>query len=133
MSSVSSAKTNEIKVNKFSAMEHYFSASLKTHYFWFLLSPQLLPFVVGERTEAFVIWAVMALSIILGFVNEYQAERVVNDLIKRITFNVSIIRAGIKMEVSAKDIQIGDEVSLHPGSIIPADIELISFGKFGSQ
>lgn len=123
MSQGSSTKTNEIKANKFSAWA-VLIRQFKNPLLLVFIIATIVAFVVGERTEAFVIWAVMALSIILGFVNEYQAERVVNDLIKRITFNVSIIRNGVKMEVSAKDIRINDEVSLHPGSIVPADIKL---------
>ena len=114
---------NEIKANKFSVWV-VLIRQFKNPLLLVFIIATIVAFIVGEKTEAFVIWAVMALSIILGFANEYQAEQVVNDLIKRITFNVSIIRGGVKMEVGAKDIRIGDEVSLHPGSIIPADIRL---------
>jgi Mg2+-importing ATPase len=121
--SSSPSKTNEIKANKFSAWKVLFRQFKNPLLLVFIIAT-IVAFAVGEKTEALVIWTVMALSIILGFVNEYQAERVVNDLIKRITFNVTVIRNGIKQEISAKDIRVGDEVSLHPGSIIPADIKL---------
>ena len=48
------------------------------------------------------------------------------DLIKRISFDVHIIRAGNgeKMLLPASEIRIGDEVNLHAGSMIPADLKL---------
>ena len=84
----------------------------------------VVAFILGERTEALVIWIVMTLSIVLGFWNEYQAEKTVNDLIKRISFTVAVTRDGIKKILPVADVRVNDEVLLQAGSIIPADIKL---------
>ena len=84
----------------------------------------IVAFAVGQHVEALVIWIVMTISILLGFWNEYQAEKIVDDLIKRISFTTTVIRNGVKEQILVKDVKIGDIVVLFPGSIIPADLKL---------
>jgi Mg2+-importing ATPase len=117
--------TNEIKRQKFNAWIVLFR-QFKNPLLLVFIVATIVSFIVGEKTEAFAIWIVMTLSIILGFWNEYQAERVVNDLIKRISFVVAVIRGGIKRVLPATDVRVNDEVFLQPGSIVPADIRLTS-------
>jgi Mg2+-importing ATPase len=117
------ATTNEIKRQKFNAWIVLLRQFKNPLLLVFIIST-IVAFLLGEKTEAYAIWIVMSLSIILGFWNEYQAERVVQDLIKRISFLVSITRNGVHQMLPVADIRINDEVSLHPGSIIPADIRL---------
>jgi Mg2+-importing ATPase len=66
----------------------------------------------------------MFISIVLGFWNEYRAESIVHDLIKKISFTTTIIKNGIKEQIPVRDVKIGDTVVLLPGSIIPADLKL---------
>lgn len=117
------AATNEIKKEKFSAW-NVLVRQFKNPLLIVFIAATVVAFAVGERTEAFVIWVVMTLSIFLGFINEYQAERVVNDLIKRISFTVDITRDGVKVPVPVKDIKVNDEITLHAGLIVPADLKL---------
>ena len=119
------AVTNEIKRRKFNAWTVFFRQFKNPLLLVFIIST-VVAFLLGEKTEAFAIWIVMTLSIILGFWNEYQAERVVNDLIKRISFVVAVIRRGVKRVLPAVDVCVDDEVFLQPGSIVPADIRLTS-------
>ncbi|HKC05089.1 MAG TPA: magnesium-translocating P-type ATPase [Patescibacteria group bacterium] len=119
------ASTNEITVRKFSAWTILVRQFKNPLLLVFIIST-IVAYLIGEKSEALVIWAVMSISIILGFWNEYQAERIVNDLIKRISFTASIVRDGVKKMIPVREIVVGDEVSVHPGSIIPADISLVS-------
>lgn len=82
-------------------------------------------FLLGQRFEAFVILFIMFISVLLGFWNEYRAEKVVKDLLKRITFYVDVERNGRTMKILASDVLVGDLVSLEAGSIVPADLVLI--------
>jgi P-type Mg2+ transporter len=117
------ATTNEIKRQKFNAWIVLLRQFKNPLLLVFIIST-VVAFALGERTEAHVIWIVMALSIILGFWNEYQAEKVVNDLIKRISFTVAVTRDGIKKILPVADVRVNDEVLLRAGSIVPADIKL---------
>lgn len=114
---------NEIKVNKFSAWEILIRQFKNPLLLIFLIST-IVAFLLGQKTEAFVIWLVMAISIILGFWNEFQAESIVNDLIKKISFTTTIIHNGIKEQIPVRDVRVSDVIVLYPGSIIPADLKL---------
>ena len=117
------ATTNEIKRQKFNAWIVLLRQFKNPLLLVFIIST-IVAFLLGEKTEAFVIWIVMTLSIILGFWNEFQAEKTVNDLIKRISFMVSVKRGGVEKTIPASEIQINDEIFLRPGLIVPADIFL---------
>lgn len=117
------AKNNEIKRQKFSVWLIFLRQFKNPLLLVFIIST-IIAFLVGEKTEALAIWVVMTISIILGFWNEYQAEKVVQDLIKRISFTINVTRNGEKLTIPVKDILVGDEISLHPGSIVPADIKI---------
>lgn len=117
------ASTNEITRQKFSAWLVFLRQFKNPLLLVFIIST-VVAYLLGEKSEALVIWIVMSISIILGFWNEYQAERIVNDLIKRISFTVAIIRGGVKKVIPVREIILNDEVTIHPGSIIPADMKL---------
>ena len=58
----------------------------------------------------------------LGFWNEYSAERTVNDLLKKISLMAVVIRNGVKQEVPVGSLKNKETVLLFPGAIIPADL-----------
>ena len=97
------AETNEIKRQKFNAWIVLLRQFKNPLLLVFIIST-IVAFLLGEKTEAYAIWIVMSLSIILGFWNEYQAERVVQDLIKRISFLVSVTRNGMHQILPVTDI-----------------------------
>lgn len=84
-----------------------------------------IAFLLGDRTSSFYIFGVIIVSIILGFWNEYSAEKTVQELMKKITPNALVLRNGEKEEVPVTHLTIGDIVLLSQGSIIPADLRLI--------
>lgn len=117
------AKTNEITANKFSARGILFRQFKNPLLLVFLIAT-VVSYVLGQTAEATVIWVVMLISVVLGFWNEFQAERIVADLVKRISFSVEVVRGGIKKPIPVADIRIGDGVALHTGGVVPADIKL---------
>ena len=81
--------------------------------------------LVGERTDAAIIIAIMALSVGLGFVNEYRAERAVEALHSRIRHTAVTLRDGRATKVDVTDLVPGDVVRLDVGDVVPADLRLL--------
>ncbi len=81
--------------------------------------------LVGERTDAVIILAIISLSIGLGFANEYRASRAVEALHSQIRHTVLVLRDGRFGKVDVTDLVPGDIVRLDVGDIVPADIRLI--------
>lgn len=84
-----------------------------------------ISYVMGEHTSAYYIFAMILLSVGLGFWNEFAAERTVRDLLKKVSLSAIVNRDGEKREVPVAQITVGDIVFLAPGSIIPADMRFI--------
>jgi Mg2+-importing ATPase len=102
-----------------------FLRQLRSPLVWILLVASFAAFFLGETVNAVIIWAMILLSTLLGFFNEYRAEKIVADLNKKVALRVFVLRAGSKQEVNVRDIVPGDIVLLSTGSIVPADLRII--------
>lgn len=80
----------------------------------------------GSAIEAFLIYAIVIGIAVIGFLNEYKAERTVEALRKLVSFDARVLRDGKEQEVPAKDIVPGDILILEEGQKIPADARLLS-------
>lgn len=89
----------------------------------------LISYFMGQRISAYYIFGMISLSIILGFWNEFSAERTVQNLLKRVSLLVIVVRGGEKIEVPVAQLTIGDIVLLAPGSVIPADLRFIEASR----
>jgi Mg2+-importing ATPase len=80
---------------------------------------------VGERTDAVIIGAILALSIGLGFVNEFRAERSAEALHDRLRHRAHVLRDGVASAVDVTTLVPGDIVRLSIGMVVPADLRLL--------
>lgn len=83
-----------------------------------------IAFVLGDELEAVSILAVLLLNALLGFVNDYRAEKSVQAL-KALTVPLAkAIRDGASREIPAADLAPGDVILFEAGDRIPADARL---------
>ncbi|KAA5544875.1 cation-translocating P-type ATPase [Adhaeribacter rhizoryzae] len=90
-----------------------------------LIVAALLSLFLGKTTEAVAILAIVVLFGVLGFFQEYRAERAMAALNRMVVPIVRVSRNGIIKEVSAQDLVPGDVVHLEAGNIVPADLRLL--------
>ena len=79
----------------------------------------------GEVTDAIIILGIVALSVGLGFFNEYRSARVVEALHDSIRHRTLIFRDGQQVSVDVTDLVPGDVVLLRTGDLVPADLRLV--------
>ncbi|MEO9137617.1 MAG: cation-transporting P-type ATPase, partial [Jatrophihabitans sp.] len=96
-----------------------------------LLSAALASYFVGERSDAVIIGVIVALSVGLGFVNEYRAEKAAEALHDQIHHEAVVTRDGAAVSVDVTDLVPGDLVELRLGDIVPADLRLLSSSGLG--
>jgi Mg2+-importing ATPase len=82
-------------------------------------------FGVGEHSSALVIGAIVALSVGLGFINEYRAERAAQTLHSQVHHCATVLRGGRPHTVDVRDLVPGEVVSLRLGAVVPADLRLL--------
>jgi Mg2+-importing ATPase len=79
----------------------------------------------GSATEGLIICAIVGLSVVLGFVNEYRSETAVAQLHAGIRHETVARRDGHDVRVPVADLVPGDVVSVRTGDIVPADLRVI--------
>src|SRR6202795_3543507 len=91
-----------------------------------LAAATIVSLIVGERTDAVIILAIVALSVGLGFFNEYRSERVVEALHDSIRHRSLVLRDGADVSIDVIDLVPGDIVLLRTGDLVPADLRLLA-------
>ena len=80
--------------------------------------------VLGHATEAVVISVIIVFAAVLGFVQEYRAERAIEALRRMAAPNASVVRDGKDNDVPARELVPGDVVLLRAGDRASADARL---------
>lgn len=90
-----------------------------------LIGAALISIVLGEYADAITILAIVILNSILGFIQEYKAEKSLQALRKMIAPEAKVRREGRQSKISADKLVPGDIIILETGDIVPADMRLL--------
>lgn len=84
-----------------------------------------LPGEEARTTEAGLIILILILNGILGFIQDYRAEKSIQALKKMSKPDCKVLRSGEKKTVSITEVVKGDIVFLEPGDAVPADARVL--------
>ncbi|WP_422933257.1 magnesium-translocating P-type ATPase [Sinomonas sp. P47F7] len=84
-----------------------------------------MSFATGDRLNAAIIVVILLGSGLLGFANEYRAERTAAELHERISHNAVVVRDGRERSVPVRELVPGDVIRIGLGNIVPADVRLL--------
>ena len=114
---------NELRVNK-KPTYVLFLEQFKNLLILILLIATAISAILGEVVEAVAIGIVVLVMGIMGFIQEYRAEKTLEALRKMATPITRVVRNGEEREIPSSMIVPGDIVVLKAGDIVPADIRL---------
>jgi P-type Mg2+ transporter len=95
-----------------------------------LLVIVLFSLLFGEDMSAIIVSVMIVVGIVLDFTQQYRSQKAVEKLEALVRTTVTVIRSGKEHEISLRDLVPGDVVDLHAGSLIPADLRILSCKDF---
>lgn len=88
---------------------------------------------MNEIVDAAIIFGIVLINGILGFVQEVKADKSINSLKKMMMPESKVLRDNKLVKIKSDELTIGDIVFLEAGDIVPADIRMIETVHFKTQ
>lgn len=95
-----------------------------------LLFSSVLSIFLHQRTDFYIIFLILLISVVLDVYQEHQAQDAAEKLAQKIVLKATVIRNGKDVEIDTDQITIDDLVKLFTGSIIPADCKILESVNF---
>ncbi len=90
-----------------------------------LLAAAVISGFIGDLTDTIVILVIVVLNALVGFLQEYRAEKAMQALKQMSVTQARVLRNGKAVWLPATELVPGDVVNLEAGSAVPADLRLV--------
>jgi P-type Ca2+ transporter type 2C len=112
---------NELKQAEAHSPLKLFAQQFQGFVVYVLIGAAVVSALVGEGIDACIIGAIVVLNAILGFVQEFRAEKSLAALKKLASPNSQVLRGGNHQEIPSAQLVPGDVIELEAGDNVPAD------------
>jgi Ca2+-transporting ATPase len=90
-----------------------------------LIGAAIVSGMIGDVVDTLVIVAIVVLNAVIGFVQEYRAERAIAALKQMAALQAQVRRNGHAAMIPANELVPGDVVLIEAGNALPADLRLV--------
>jgi P-type Ca2+ transporter type 2C len=116
---------NELQQAKKKSKFAIFLSQFKSILVILLIAAVIISLAIGETIDATVIAIIVVANAVLGFIQEYRAEKAMEALKKLSAPQAIVIRDGKEQKIHAKDLVPGDIIILSEGDRVPAAAKLL--------
>jgi Ca2+-transporting ATPase len=116
---------NELEEKEKKPAWHLFLNQFKDFMIAVLIVAAVISGFAGDLTDTIIILVIVVLNAVIGFVQEYRAEKAIDALKKMASLNAIVLRDGNPTKISSTLLVPGDVVLLEAGNAVPADLRLI--------
>jgi len=116
---------NEIRRSREILPWRIFLSQFNSFIVYILIAAVLISLALREYIDAAVIIAILIVNAVLGFFQEYRAEKAIESLKKMASLQSTVLRDGRKMRVESSQLVPGDLIVFEAGDRIPADGRII--------
>ena len=117
---------NELKEGKRISPLQIFLSQFKSLIIWILIAAGVISGLLGERVDAIAILTIVVLNAVIGFYQEFNAEKSIAALKKMTAPEAKVRRDGKVASVPASEIVRGDILTLEAGDLVAADARLLT-------
>ena len=96
---------------------------------WLLESAMVLSYVLGHYLELVVVFGLLTMNAIIGFVHTRSSRRALGLLKKRLAVKARVLRNGEWKIQDAWDLVPGDIIGIGLGDLVPADAKVLGDGR----
>src|SRR5512145_2126905 len=93
---------------------------------YILLLSAFVTLILQEWVDSSVIFGVVIINAVIGFVQESKAEKAIESLRRMMTTQASVLRDGQWQSIDSTGLVVGDIVKMQSGDKVPADVRLLS-------
>ncbi len=115
---------NELKEKKKRTPFMMFLDQFRDFMILVLIAAAIISGFIGELSDTIAIVVIVVLNAVVGFIQEYRAEKAMEALKKMAALTATVIRDGAPSTIASSELVPGDVVMLEAGRIVPADIRL---------
>ena len=115
---------NELQEVKKKSIAGMLLAQFKDVMILILLTAAIISGIIGDLTDTIVILVIVLLNAIIGFFQEYRAEKAMLALKQMAVTQSKVIRDGNIAWLPATELVPGDMILLEAGSSVPADVRI---------
>lgn len=90
-----------------------------------LMVASVLSGFLGDLTDTYIILGIVLINALVGFFQEYNAEKALEALKNMSVSSIQVVRNGSAQMISSTELVPGDIVLLETGNIVPCDLRLI--------
>ncbi|MBS3133178.1 calcium-translocating P-type ATPase, SERCA-type [Candidatus Woesearchaeota archaeon] len=124
---------NRLKEGKKISPLKIFFSQFNNFLVWILLVAVAISASIGEVVESIVIIIIVLLNAVIGFIQEFRAEKAVEALKKLSGIKADVLRDGVRKQIDAKQLVPGDIIFIETGDKISADCRVIEQSNFETQ
>jgi Ca2+-transporting ATPase len=121
---------NELRKGKPVSMLGILAAQFNSLVIWVLIGSASVSIALDELADGVAILAIVVLNAIIGFSQEYRAERAAAALARMTAPRARVVRDGHAVITSAAEVVCGDILLLEAGDLVAADARLIEASRF---
>jgi Ca2+-transporting ATPase len=114
--------TNQIEGKKKKTPFRMFLQQFTDFMILVLIAAAIISGFLGDLIDTIIILAIIIINAIIGFIQEYRAEKAMEALQNMVASTARVFRDEIAIDIPASDLVPGDVLLLEVGNIIPADI-----------
>ncbi|MBI5875265.1 MAG: HAD-IC family P-type ATPase, partial [Deltaproteobacteria bacterium] len=116
---------NELKEGKKKSPLGMFLDQFKDFMIIVLMASAVIAGALGEVADTIAIVVIVVINAVIGFVQEYRAEKAMEALKMMAAPTATVLRDGHASNIASSDVVPGDVVLLEAGRVVPADLRLI--------